>query len=375
MPGAMVPGEPVTPPTRVGFYVHHHGRGHLSRTLAVLDHLEVPATVLTTMDIDPGSLPEGVELVALPPDCDGVTPLPDPTAGGALHWAPLAPSLLKPRAAAMAAWLTRPDVATLVCDVSVEAALLARLCGVAPIVVRELGDRSDAVHRLGVDVAVGLLAPFPVELEHPDTPASLRDASFYSGFLRRPDGSAGVPAPDRRELGLEEGPLLVIAVGAGGHSFDLRSLPEVAAALEGWQVVLIGAGPTGPSTSAPTGRAQSLGWVEDVRPYLDAADVVASAAGTSLVAEVAAAGVPFVCVPETRPFDEQRARASRLAELGAACVRSTWPQPEEWPDVVAEALAIGGGRLAAMAASATPAGTARWIEATAAAAVDARGCT
>lgn len=353
----------MTKPTRVGFYVHHHGRGHLSRTLAVLDHLEVPATVLTSLDVEPGSLPGGVDLVALPPDCDDITPLPDPTAGGALHWAPLAPSLLKPRAAAMVGWLTRPDVTALVCDVSVEAALLARLCGVAPIVVREHGDRSDAVHRLGFDVAVGLLAPFPVELEHPDTPASLRDASFYSGFLRRPCGTAGVPAPGRRELGLEEGPLLVIAVGAGGHSFDPRSLPGVAAALDGWQVVLVGAGPAG----VTTGRARALGWVDDVRPYLAAADVVASAAGTSLVAEVAAAGVPFVCVPETRPFDEQQARATRLAELGAACVRSSWPQPAEWPDVLAEALAIGGVRLAAMAAAATPAGTARWIEATASA--------
>jgi len=142
----------------IGYYVHHHGSGHRHRALAIASHLGDGVTLL-------GSLGPASELptryVELPRDDD---PEPgddaDVTAGGALHWAPLRHSGQQARAEALASWLVHDRASALVCDVSVEAALLARLMSVPPVVVALRGDRLDRAHAAGYDCAVRILAPW-----------------------------------------------------------------------------------------------------------------------------------------------------------------------------------------------------------------------
>ena len=39
----------------------------------------------------------------------------------------------------------------------------------------------------------------------------------------------------------------------------------------------------------------------------------------------------FICFPQTRPYDEQVAKAQSLQACDAALVRPEWPAPQEWP--------------------------------------------
>ena len=343
---------------RVGFYVHHEGMGHMARTMAIAAELETPVTILSSLDLEAlaGVSTSNVDMVQLPPDVGERTCSREPNANGALHWAPLDPDVLGPRARTLVDWLTSADVAALVCDVSVEAAVLARLCGVAPIVVREHGRRTDDAHTLAHRIATGILAPFPHELESSDTPRWLRERSFHAGFISAPRDQLS-RADARTMLDLDARPMLLVVLGAGSHSFDAGSLRQIAGELEGWQIVFAGAG----APELRDGAVRCDGWVPDVRAYLAATDVVVGTAGSNLVAEVAAAGRPFICVPQDRPFDEQRQRSHRLQELHLAIVRESWPGAGQWAPVVAEALSLGGDKLAQLAVGATPALAADWI--------------
>jgi predicted glycosyltransferase len=55
---------------------------------------------------------------------------------------------------------------------------------------------------------------------------------------------------------------------------------------------------------------------------------------------VIAAGRPFICLPQARPFDEQFAKARRLQALQAAVVIQAWPNAEDWPGLLARAESL-----------------------------------
>jgi predicted glycosyltransferase len=84
------------------------------------------------------------------------------------------------------------------------------------------------------------------------------------------------------------------------------------------------------------------------------------------VAEVAALGKRFLCLPEPRPFGEQTLKARRLAELGAAVVREAWPAPAEWPALLRQAEALDPRRIAALHDPEALARTAAFLDAEAA---------
>ncbi len=345
----------------IGFYVHHHGLGHLRRAAAITAHLPDGCAVLTSHADATRVLPGHVELIELPPDHlpggDGPEGgiAADATAGGALHWAPLGGPLAKARTSALVGWLSRPEARLVVCDVSVEVAVQARLCGVRTVVVRSHGDRTDDAHRLQHRLTTAALAPYPPELEPEDTPAGLLRQTFHAGFCTRDAPSVGRPAPQRRGDRRQ----LLIALGAGGTSFDPRDLPAIASALDGWMVTL--AGRDGPSD--PSRGFHSVGWVDDLQGRLVEADVVVGHAGANLVAETAMAGTPMVCVAEERPFAEQVRRARRLDQLGAAVSTTGWPAPGEWPELVRRAVDLGGDRLHALGAPGGARRGAGWLAA------------
>ena len=127
-----------------GWYIHHHGTGHLQRYRIMRRHL--PGLVGLSSLPRPADVP-ATEWVGLPDDA----PAPatsDPRAGGALHWAPLRHPGLRDRMALIAAWLmaTPPDV--LVVDVSVEVAAFARMMGTPVVWIGQRGRRTDDPHRL-----------------------------------------------------------------------------------------------------------------------------------------------------------------------------------------------------------------------------------
>src|SRR5690606_8900528 len=143
----------------------------------------------------------------------------DPTAGGALHWAPLDPVTATPRMMRLVDWLDRTRPAGVVVDVSVEAAVACRLAGFATVVVRLHGTRRDPAHRLAYASATGLLAPYPPELET-DPTAEVLAKTRHVGFVHplaatSPTDSPALGCADS-DLVLPTGRDVVVLWGGGG---------------------------------------------------------------------------------------------------------------------------------------------------------------
>lgn len=293
---------------KVAWYVHHHGRGHLSRAQAVLGFMRARPTVFTSHREAAEALP-AIEVRALPMDVGGRS-VGDPPHG--LHYAPLECAGLRDRMVAMAEWVGVQRPALFVVDVSVEVTLLARLLGVPVAVWRQHGRRDDAAHSLAYGCAETLLAPFPRWLEDPDTPPEIAARTVYTGGFSRFDGL------DRRVDGSVEGRVVVM------HSH------EVAASL---------------AQAEPDREVVHLDGARVPFGLLCSAEVIVAGAGHNAVMEAAAARRPLLCLPEERPFGEQTRKAELLQRAGVAVVERTTPRGGEWGRLLSEAIALGGEGL------------------------------
>ena len=304
--------------SRIGFYVHHHGSGHAMRASAL-------GAALARRGHEPVTLGSraGAD-VALPLDPPG-RPGADPTAGGALHWAPTGSGGLARRMAAISAFLATGPAAFHV-DVSVEVALLARLHGI-PLTVQAMpGDRRDRPHVLGHSIADALIAawpdwvPLPAHLEPvADRVHAVGAVTRFAG--RRPDSTGhGFTGAGRMRV--------TVLGGAGGEELPDGYFDAVAAACPGAEFRILD---------------RAHGWVEDPWPDLCAADVVVCAAGQNSVADVAAAGRRAIVLPLPRPYGEQDATARVLSDAGLALVPmmagAEPPEPDCWPGLLDRAPA------------------------------------
>lgn len=291
----------------IAWYVHHHGRGHLTRLLAVRPHVRDEVVVLSSLPA-PDPLPARTRWVPLPMDDaveDGRDPAAsDPTAGGLLHWVPLHHAGHAARMATIAATLQTADV--VVVDVSVEVTVLARLLGRRVVLVTQPGERTDPAHAMGRALADVVIAPWPA------TDDAAIDVHHVGGISR---------FEGRARLGARE-PATVLALGGGTSDGEWQAMVERArAATPHWRWSVAGPGR----------------WLDDPWHALTTADVVVSAAGQNAVADLAAAHAHAVVVPRPRPFDEQHATAARLAADGLAVVADA--ATTSWPALLAQASA------------------------------------
>lgn len=320
----------------IGYYVHHHGFGHWQRAAALARLLRRPCTLLGTF---PESVTRGAPcpVVPLPDDAPTGAEPPDPVGVPGLHYAPLGHDGLRRRVARMAGWIAEARPALMVVDVSVEVALLSRLMSTPFLYVRLAGLRDDPPHLAAFRAAAALLAPFPRPLEAEGMPEGMPhwvlDRTFHAGFLAGPS------------IRPSEGGGILAVFGRGGSGGDAEALALAARATPRWRWRAIG---LLRGDAAPPPNLELLGWREDARPLLAGADLVIGGAGDGLLAEVAALGKRFLCLPEPRPFGEQHHKARRLAALGAAVVREAWPAAEDWPALLAQAMALDPGRIAAL---------------------------
>ncbi|MER7795988.1 glycosyltransferase [Microbacterium sp. NPDC096154] len=320
----------------IGYYIHHHGRGHLSRATAIARALGEPVTALSSLprpDDWPGcwielplDLPRDAPLDALHPDAE---PPDDARAHGRLHWVPLGSPGLRDRSAAISRWISAARPRAFVVDVSVEVALLARLHGIPTVVFALPGDRADPAHRLGFDVATGILAAWP-----PDVAGMLTGLSNDAQRKLVPVGAIGRLAPAADAAGdvatPQERRVLVLG-GAGGDDFTAAEVAAARQQTPGWSWEHLGA---------------SGEWVPDVWPRLRAATVVLTHAGQGALADVSAARRPAIVVPQDRPHREQRTTA-RVLESGdwPALVLDGWPRSGAetgWASLLQRAAALDG---------------------------------
>lgn len=289
----------------IGWYVHHHGRGHATRAVEIARRVGGPVVGFGSMPEPEGWPGEWVEL---PPD-DAIDPV-DPTAGGVFHWAPLDHPGHRTRLRAIVERLNS-DVTVMVVDVSVEVALLTRLMGVRTVVMAMRGDRRDRPHAAAYDAASLLIAPWPAAAPEPGWTSPWRGKTVHVGAISRFDHRDPAPASSGRH---------VLALwGAGGTDVLDEDVAAARAATPDWQWRV-----------RSVDRAPS----PDVWADLEWADVVVTHAGQNAVAEVAAAGRPAVVVAQSRPFREQHATVAALRRLGCCVALDGWPAASEWPGVL-----------------------------------------
>lgn len=314
---------------RIGYYVHHQGDGHRRRALAIA-HQSPDDFVLLGTGLSGRT--EGLGCVDLPDD------RPDGSGGGdasdsqatrpqALHYAPTGHDGLRRRVARVAEWIAAERPALLVVDVSVEIAMLARLAATPTVYVRLSGTRDDQPHLEAFRGARAIIAPFHADLDEPAVEPWIRDKTRYCPglTLQRPTQDVDHDT--------------VLAVfGKGGDPGDSDRLVRAAAATPSvnWRVI----GPVTASNAALPTNLTILGWVENAQDEIARAGVVVGAAGDGLVTAALAADRPLICLAEPRPFDEQVSKARRLEALGAALAIGVWPEPLEWPLLLARARAL-----------------------------------
>lgn len=290
----------------IGYYVHHHGRGHLHRAQALAAVVSEPLTILSSLPRPPGW---SGRWVGLPRD-DLLGSPEDVVAGGTLHWAPLGEAGMRARSAIVSAWLEHARPRLVVADVSVEIALLTRLHGTPVISVVLPGRRTDPAHLLGYRASTALVACSPVAARRwvPGLPDDLARRVVSLGAVSRfePDD---VPSPraDRERH-------VVVLRGRGGGRLTSLSVDALRSLAPQWHWTLVGG---------------NGNWVEDVSPLLRRADVVITNAGESGLADVAAHRRPAIVVPAERPFAEQVVTAS-LLDAG------------DWPTIVLPRLPEDG---------------------------------
>lgn len=309
----------------IGWYVHHHGWGHMTRMQAIRPHLGDEVTVFSSLP-EPGSLPPETVWVQLPSDSDAVVgpdgvsreahELGDVTAGGTLHWAPLGHPGHQARLAAIAEWVAIHPTSAFVVDVSVEVTILARLLGVPTISVAQPGDRTDAPHRLGYDLADRILAPWAPGTIPAKALVGREDRVRSVGAISRYDGRA------RTEADADDDVRRVLFLGLALDPVRLAQTRELLSA-DGWVVETAGAG--------------TDDRVDDVWPLLSRATVVVSAAGQNSIADLAAADARAVVIAQERPFDEQKEMARVLAAHGLAQTVAADASPAEVVDSIRRA--------------------------------------
>ncbi|MCJ2022309.1 MULTISPECIES: glycosyltransferase [unclassified Methylobacterium] len=352
----------------IAFFVHHQGRGHANRTMALAAAFarDRPVSVLTA---DPrlfDGFTRDIEIVALPNMIGAAVPTPrlyaEPTPQ-VMHCVPLGLPEMRRTMRTILDHLDDRNVGLFVVDVSAEIALLSRIASVPAVQIRMHGDRSDIGHVGAYEACVGMLAPFDERLEQDDYPARLRARTFYSGGLCTTVDRVPERAEARAKLGLDPSREIIVAVTGGGGS-GTPYAPLTVAARAAPDALWLTLGPThreGHETDFSNLR--ELGWVASVTDYLAAADIVIASAGDNTVHEVARVSGRLIVMPEWRYFAEQTRKAEALVRLGAAVQAPIWPGDlQGWRDLLARARTLDGTALRALYAPDAAARAADWLE-------------
>ena len=321
----------------IGYYVHHQGDGHRQRALALAELNPQRITLLGTGLMD---RTKDVNSLELPDDrnvssnaFDGVDGAP--SRPHALHYAPLNHAGIRARMGLIAGWISDAEPALMVVDVSVEIAMLARLCSVPVAFVRLNGRRDDPAHLEAFRAASLLIAPFDARLDTQNVPDWVRGKTIYCPGIVRHHAPSADAIPKS----------VLVVGGRGGAPLDGNHWAAAATATPDYRWRVIG------PVERPNAHPENIsfaGWVEDPEHELAAAEIVVGGAGDGLVNAVISLEKPFICCPEPRPFDEQVEKARGLQAQGAALVLERWPPAVHWPDLLASALRIDRSRLAAL---------------------------
>ena len=352
----------------VSFFVHHQGRGHARRTMAIIREFS-PDRPVSVMTADP-SLFDGfereIDMVELPDMIGADVPtqaLFEQPTPSVMHCVPMGVVEMRQTMRRIIDHLDDIDAGLFVIDVSAELALLSRIASIPAVKIRMHGDRNDPGHHGAYEACVGMLAPYDERLEQADYPDALRRKTFYSGGLCTTAPQVPSREEARQRLGLDPEREIVVALTGGGGS-GTPYAPLTVAARAAPETLFLTIGPLlleGHETDFA--NLVNCGWVDNVVDYLAASDIVLASAGDNTVHEIAMLERPYIVAPEWRYFGEQTRKAERLAELGAAVDMPVWPADfAGWQAILEQARALDISRLSELYAADAARRAARWLE-------------
>lgn len=111
--------------------------------------------------------------------------------------------------------------------------------------------------------------------------------------------------------------------GQGGGQHSLLKIATAAAATPEWFWLIVGK--VDRNCHRLPNNVSVVGWCEDTYVYLKAADVAIASGGHNTVMEIGTAKLPSICIPETRPFNEQQVKAELLEKLGLCYLLTSFP--------------------------------------------------
>ncbi|MCF0059116.1 glycosyltransferase [Dyadobacter sp. CY356] len=319
--------------TNFAFYIHHHGSGHLMRSIAIARQLKDAHVTFLGTDLKRFRqiIPADINCMHLPKDTIAQSDLYAQTRGlDFIHYAPLNVQTIPERNELIIRALRLSYPALLIVDVSVEIAMLAALCGIPTVVIRQNGKRDDLAHVHAYQGAQLLISPGPQKLMDQPSNDWVNEKTFFSGGFSRFSGFT-IPSSKR-----STGKIAVIT-GAGGTSIDLSFLIELASQCPQKAIDVLGNLTEHEHDSLPK-NLYFHGLIENPVSLLAEADVVIGNAGHNTVMEMAELNKKFICITEERPFEEQICKGALLKAHNMAIVVSHENlSTYDWQDLILKA--------------------------------------
>lgn len=294
------------------FYIHHHGAGHLMRAVAIAN--KMPEHQITFIGSDlmrhANAIPDYVDCIHLPMD----TPTKQDRYAKSesksfLHYTPLNVHGLLERNGLMIDFFRRNPQTIIIVDVSSEVTLLARLCGIPSVVIRQHGNRTDPAHALAYESAELIVAPFSQEMDTPVNHPFWNKTLYAGGFSRYTDCKPTLDC-EAKNIG--------ILIGEGGSPINSAFVHHLRKELPK-EVKLHVVGKV-ESTSSLDNQTHVFyhGRVDNPQEALQTCSRVICNAGHNTIMELADLRKKIICIPAERPFNEQTDKAFQLERLGCA---------------------------------------------------------
>lgn len=300
-------------PLNYCFYIHHHGAGHVIRAVTIAKELYADKICFMGSDLHRFQtlIPEHITCMHLPLDLPIASDKFNKVRSvSSLHYAPLCVQGIRERNKLMMSYFCDHPQMLLIVDVSVEVTMLARLCGIPTVVIRQHGRRGDLAHQLAYENAELIIAPYSETLSSRYEEGLFAYKTLFSGGFSRYTNSTSLSAPTSNAH-------LAIFVGHGGTRIDSYLVRHLRSQIpSAYHLHILGQ----LEDDIKLEYCTFHGHVHDPEHLIERCNIVICNAGHNTVMELADLRKRMICIPAGRPFEEQEVKCRHLQRHGLAIV-------------------------------------------------------
>jgi UDP-N-acetylglucosamine--N-acetylmuramyl-(pentapeptide) pyrophosphoryl-undecaprenol N-acetylglucosamine transferase len=285
--------------TKIGYYIHHEGSGHLQRAQALGPYLQECDVTFFSSHSHIKDLKKFGNIVELPGDEDiPYHPIEKLNPIREHLYSPFYSEGLVKRFSLILSWILQERPNLFHVDVSTEVAEFVTLCGLPLTYVRQSGERNDNAHQRVYRMAQKILAPYPEWMEDQDFLPRYKHIKYLTVTKEIPSCDLSVPQNNVVYLrsSTEKDPDVLEKLR--------RSLECLA---QTYKVTIYGTPLEGVSD-----KIRNQGWNNDFHSIIKNAGVVMTSVGNNMILEVLQCGRPLILLPERKLYSEQLAKARAL---------------------------------------------------------------